>query len=218
MASEDSFIDEVTEEVRRERLYGYVRKYGWIAVLLVIVLVGGAAFNEWRKAQARAAAEARGDAVLAALEANSAAARATDLSGISAEGDALALLAMLAAAQAEDDANSRAAALDRLDALAAEPTIAPVYRDLASLKAVTLRGDSLGPAERIERLTPLTLPGAPYRPLALEALAHAEVAAGNAGEALTILTELLSDAEITQGLRQRASQLIVALGGELEAG
>ena len=32
----DSFIAEVNEEVRREQLYGYLRKYGWIAVVAVL--------------------------------------------------------------------------------------------------------------------------------------------------------------------------------------
>ncbi len=218
VANEDSFINEVTEEVRRERLFGYLRRYGWIAVVLVIILVGGAAFNEWRKAQSRAEAEARGDAVLAALEAETVGARASALTAIDAEGDAAAVLAMLAAAQAEEDQVSRDAALDRLDALAADPDIAQVYRDLAVLKSVSLRGDALPPEERLARLSALTIPGAPYRPLAQEASAHAHVAAGDTEAALEILTDLLADAEVTQGLRNRVSQLIVALGGELDAG
>ena len=45
MSNPDSFIREVTEEVRRDRLYGYVRRYGWIAALLVLLVVGGAAWN-----------------------------------------------------------------------------------------------------------------------------------------------------------------------------
>ena len=67
MSNTDSFIDEVNEEVRRDKLYGYLRRYGWIAVLVILVIVGGAAFNEYRKSQAEAKAQALGDAMLAAL-------------------------------------------------------------------------------------------------------------------------------------------------------
>ena len=56
MSDTDSFIDEVTEEVRRDRLFGLMKRYGWIAALAVLLIVGGAAWNEWRKAQDRAAA------------------------------------------------------------------------------------------------------------------------------------------------------------------
>ena len=69
MSQSESFIEEVTEEVRRDRMFGLMRRYGWIAVLLVLMLVGSAAWIEWRKAQAQAAAQAMGDAMIAALEA-----------------------------------------------------------------------------------------------------------------------------------------------------
>ena len=79
MSQSESFIEEVTEEVRRDRLYGLMRRYGWIAVLVVLALVGGAAWNEWRKAQDAAAAQATGDALIAALEADESAARVASL-------------------------------------------------------------------------------------------------------------------------------------------
>ena len=76
MSNNESFIDEVTEEVRRDKLYAGLRKYGWIGILGVLLLVGGASVNEWMKARERAAAEAAGDAILAAVGAGDAAAQA----------------------------------------------------------------------------------------------------------------------------------------------
>ena len=35
----DRFIDEVTEDLRRDRLFLMLRRYGWIAVLLILALV-----------------------------------------------------------------------------------------------------------------------------------------------------------------------------------
>jgi hypothetical protein len=52
-----------------------IRRYGWIAVLVVLALVGGAAWNEWRKARDAAQAQGLGDAMIAALEANESDAR-----------------------------------------------------------------------------------------------------------------------------------------------
>ena len=48
MSDTDSFIDEVTEEVRRDRMYLLLRRWGWVGVVAVILIVGGAAFNEVR--------------------------------------------------------------------------------------------------------------------------------------------------------------------------
>ena len=70
VSASDSFIEEVTEEGRRDRLFAMIRRYGWIAVLAVLTLVGGAAWNEWRKAQDVAAAQTLGDGIVAALEAD----------------------------------------------------------------------------------------------------------------------------------------------------
>ena len=84
MSDTDSFIDEVNEEVRRDRFYFMLKRYGWIAVLAVILLVGGAAWNEYQKAQARAEAETLGDAMFAALSAEDTAARASAFEKIEA--------------------------------------------------------------------------------------------------------------------------------------
>ena len=46
MSNPDSFIDEVTEEVRRDRLFRLFRKYGWIGVVIILGLVGGTAWTD----------------------------------------------------------------------------------------------------------------------------------------------------------------------------
>ena len=65
MSDTDSFIDEVTEEVRRDRMFFMLKRYGWIAVLAILAIVGGASWREYSKAQDRSAAQALGDGILA---------------------------------------------------------------------------------------------------------------------------------------------------------
>ena len=38
MSDTDSFIEEVTEEVRRDRLYKFLRKYAWVGILAVVTI------------------------------------------------------------------------------------------------------------------------------------------------------------------------------------
>ncbi len=217
MAQQDSFIDEVTEEVRRDRLFALFRRYGWIAVLVVAVIVGGTGWREWQRSQAEAAAEARGDAILKALDDGAPAARAEAVSALAAgeSGDLGAVIEMLAAGQATPE-EGLADARERLEALAAAPDLDPLYRDLAVLKSVILAGRDEPADDRIARLEPLTAPGAPYRVLALELTAYAQVDAGDTDAAIALFRDLVEDAESPQDLRQRASQMIVALGGSLE--
>ena len=84
MSNSDGFIEEVTEELRRDQMLAKLKRYGWIGVLAVLLIVGGAAFKEYRDAQNRAQAERLGDAMLAALESEDASARAASLQQVDA--------------------------------------------------------------------------------------------------------------------------------------
>ena len=216
MSDTDSFIDEVTEELRRDQLYRLIRKWGWIAILLVLILVGGAAFNEFRKAREAATAQALGDDILNALLSDDAPARASALAEIDADGERATLLALLQAAEQMDAGNADAAE-DALAEIAIDASQPLTYRHLAEFKLILMQGDALPAAERLTRLESLAAPGAPFRLLAEEQMALAEIDSGDEDAALTRLTAILADGEVTAGLRRRVSQLIVALGGELDA-
>jgi hypothetical protein len=216
VANTDSFINEVTEEVRRDRLFAVLRRWGWLAVVLVLLIVGGAAWNEWRKAEARAEAEARGDALLAALEANDPSAQAAALGGLRNGGPAEAVVALLAATQAAGTGREAEAA-GMLAALAADATVPQLYRDLATLKGAMLGAGETAPDARIAALEPLSAPGGAFRALALEQIALAQLEAGRRDEAIGTLTGLLGASDASAALQQRAAQLILALGGSLDA-
>lgn len=215
MSNTDSFIDEVTEEVRRDRLFKLFKRYGWIAVVIILALVGGTAWNEWRKAQERAAAEAIGDQVLAALEQEDRSARANALEQISVtEGGATAVIALLAAGEAGSEVPQEAAT--RLFAVADNPTVPQIYRQIAVLKAVGLPDSGLSIDDRRTRLEGLGAGGGLIRLLAEEQRAYLDIEAGDRDGGLDRLRQISESAEASIGLRQRVAQMILALGGELE--
>lgn len=207
----DSFIDEVTEEVRRDRLYTLMRRYGWIGLVLIAVIVGGAAWREYANARDRAAAQAWGDAVLAAQQADDpvAALAALDAAG---NADRRALGDLLAAGAAQDAGDAAAAGthLERATTEAQDPTL----RDLARLKAVLAAGDSMDPAARDAALAELSKPGAPFRLLALEQKAVALVAAGRDQDALNLIREIMSEDGVSQAMGARLTEMMITLGAE----
>ncbi|MCB1363332.1 MAG: hypothetical protein KDK02_04375 [Rhodobacteraceae bacterium] len=213
MSDIDHFIEEVTEEVRRDRLFALYKRYGWIAALLVVLLVGGAAFIEYRKAQAVAEAQRLGDDLIAALAADDAAARAAALIGVEAETPGAGAVVQLAQAAALADSGQTDAAVVALETIAANGEVAEIYRQIAAFKALTLQADSLPADDRRLRFEALARPGTPLRLLAEEQLALIDVSEGETEAALTRLQAILQDAETGRDLQQRASQLIVALGG-----
>ena len=212
MSNTDSFIDEVTDEVRRDRLYGLFRRWAWLAVVIVLGIVGAAAWVEYSRAQDRAAAQAFGDALLAALEAPDPAARIAALGAVDASRpEGRVLLALLAAGEAAAGgagADADAAAADLR--VAAEAAGLPRrYRDLAMLKAEMIAPSDVAQARLI--LGALAEPGAPYAALAEEQLALVDLRAGDLAAALERLRSLARSAAATAGLQERASQLIVTL-------
>ncbi|HMO72735.1 MAG TPA: hypothetical protein PKC84_14045 [Paracoccaceae bacterium] len=211
MSNPDSFIEEVTEEVRRDRLFALFRRYGWIAGVAVLALVGGAAFTEYRKAQGVTAAQAFGDAVLTALEAPTAADRRAALAAVPATGERAAVLNLLLASDPDED---RAATLAALDAVAGDAALPQVWRDLAVLRRVILAGAEMPLSDRRAALDPLAVPGRAFRPLALEQLAYLAVEGGDGPAAVVQLRALTQDQEAPAGLRRRAQQMIMALGGD----
>ena len=210
MSNPDSFVDEVTDAVRRDKLFAAFRKYGWIGVLLVVLIVGGAAYNEWQKSSAAARAQAFGDAALGALEQTEAAARGTALAAIAADGDQRAVQALLVAGNLEGD---KAASLAALDALIADATVAQVYRDLAVLRRVALAGAEQPIADRRTALQGVAVPGRPFRTLAEEQLAYLLIEEGQTEAALKALTALVQDQESPGAMRRRLGDVITALGG-----
>jgi hypothetical protein len=219
VSNPESFIEEVTEEVRRDRLFAIFRKYGWIAILAVVLIVGGAAFTEWQKASRAAQAKAFGDTLLTALDENSPEARRKALADAAGaangnpDGGAIQKLLL-----ASDPAGDKAGSLAALDAVASDPAISQTYRDLAVLRRVILAAADMDVSARRAALDPLAIPGRPFRTLALEQLAYLSVEAGETEAAITQLRALSNDQEAPTGLRQRASQMIEALGGQTAEG
>lgn len=214
MSQTDSFIDEVSEEVRRDRLYALARRYGWMVALVLVLIVGGAGFLEWQKAQQRAAAQAKGDQIFAALDSGTAASRAAALSDIDADGVAGALVQMLAAAELAQVDVTRSG--EMLKALTEDPDLPPVYQQLALLKLIMLRDYPMFSDEKISRLEPMTAPGAPFRVLAMEQLAMLHMDNGETDKALDLLRPIMTDADASPAQRLRAQQVFIVLGGDLE--
>lgn len=215
MSDTDSFIEEVTEEVRRDRLFAWVKRYGWIVICVVLLTVGAAAFYEYRKAQSTAQAQAFGDNVLAALDSNAAEERALALAGIETGADGSASVLGLLRAKELFEAGNIADAKAALQQVSDDSTAPLVYRQVATFKLLALQTDDLSVEERSAGYQALIGGNPQLGVLAEEQLALLDIEQGKTKEAIAALSSIVQDAEATAGLKRRATQLIIALGGEL---
>ncbi len=214
MSNPESFIDEVTEEVRRDRLFAAFRKYGWIGALIVLGIVGGTAYREWSILSEASRAQAFGNGVLAALDQSAPEARRAALAEVPATGAQVAVLKLL---ESSDPTENQAETLAALESLSADASLPQSYRDLAVLRRVIVAGAAMPLADRRRALEGIAPPGREFRTLAQEQLAYLLIEEGKPDAAITALRALITDQEAPVGLRRRAEQMITALGGETAA-
>ena len=216
MSDSDSFIQEVTEELKRDRMLALWKRYGVFVIALLVLLVVGAAGNSWWKHHKEQQARDASAALMAAADLKTPEEQAKAYQELAQKGEAP-LVARFRAAAAYVAAGDTAKALDILDAIAANGETDRVYSDLAALKAIDLRTPTQSPDKTIEQLGPLTEEGRPYRLLALEARAAAYISAGEQDKARTDLQTIMGDQFVTNELRQRVTQLLAALGPAAES-
>ncbi len=193
MSDTDSFIEEVSEEVRRDRLYKVLRKYAWVGILAVVTIVGGTAYLEFQKAQARTEAEAVGTAIIKALDISNSEERAEELKKVEvSNSEAKAIVAMLLAAEEISLENYEAAS--------------------ASLNAILISHGNIEDNLILAGFKEMASPGNPFRLLAEEQIALLMLKTQDFEAAVDTLKSILEDAELTDTIRQRVSQLLMSLG------
>lgn len=214
MADRDTFIDEVSEELRRDRMLRLWRRWGPWIVGVIVLLVIAAGVASWLENQDEAEAREAGAALIAISEMDGARDRAEMYADMAAEREGgVALVARLSQAAALAEAGDADAAAAALEAVESDGSVAPVYRSLAGLKAAMLRAPSRTPEEREQALAPHLAEGQPFRLLALERRAVARLEAGNLEGARADIDAALADPMLSPTLRQRLEQLSLLTGG-----
>ena len=211
MSESDSFIQEVTEEVRQDRMFALWKKWGPFILAAIVLVVGAAALWSWNNARQRAEAEARGAALLAPN-----ADRQALVDRIEPPARIVAEFAAAAELARSGDAADLAEAVRRYRGIAARGDIAEHYRQLALLQAVRLEAVSADPSAALTELAPL-IDGSPYALLARELAAALHLKAGDREAAHAELQAILADPRATSSLRLRAQELLTASGGDLPA-
>jgi len=212
VSESDSFISEVTEEVRRDRLFKTFKKYLWVLVLVVVAIVGGTVYNEVSKSSKEKQARATGDMLQAAALANDPDA----LQAIASQDTSASVVARFQLSSSLAAAGNIEGAVGALEEITADRDLSAAYTELAWLKIIMLNGANMDAAERNDIINSLVQETSAYRLLGIEQRALQSIRDGNTDAALDDLARILADESLSQGLRNRAQQLTISLGGTLE--
>jgi hypothetical protein len=210
-------FDEVEEDLRAERARKLAQRWGGVALgVALLAIAGTAGWQAWRWNEARqAAASAETYLTLHRASEREGADLATTGSGFAALGRespaGYRTLARLRAAALKAETGDQVAAQALWAEVAADREADPLYRDLATLLAVTHALDSGDPAQLAARIAPLTVEGNPWRASAREAQALLAIRRGANEEARRILEALVADLAAPQGVRERAQRVAAGL-------
>lgn len=215
-AQQDVFLREVDDALREAELKSILSRYGKpIGGAIAAGLVMLAGYLWWDNSTKQAAGERSEQATIALdkLEAGNAAAALADLESLTKDGSdgSKAAAAMTRAAilvqqgKAEDGAKAFAA-------IAADEVAPQAYRDLATIREVSLRFEAMQPQQVIDRLKPLAVPGNAWFGSAGELVGMAYLKLGKPDQAGPLFAAIGKNTEVPTTLRTRMRQVAGQLG------
>jgi hypothetical protein len=215
-AQEDVLLREVDDAVRQDQYAEAAQKYGKTALAVVVAALALFAAYLWWQNRLDASRERESEALVAAMdqvEKGNLASGTTSLSPLVADGHsgAQASARLLKAGIAMEQGKSADAAR-MFDEVAADGSAPKAYRDLATVRAVAARYETMKPADVIARLKPLAVPGNAWFGPAGEMVAMAYLDQGKSAEAGALFGAIAKDKDTPDTLKARARQMAGLLG------
>lgn len=214
--SNNAFLREVDEELRKDQALDFWKRYGKLTVAAIVLALAAFAGWLWWQQHRQNVASAQGvefGKALDELGANQPKAAAPRLDVLAKQGtEGYAALARFTQADIllqQDDLKGAAAKF--AEVAGDEGTAAPL-RDLALIRQTSAEYDSLTPQVVIDRLRPLAVKGGAWFGTAGEMTAVAHLRMGRRDLAGRMFGEIAADEGVPQSIRQRAVQMAGVLG------
>lgn len=214
--NEQTFFREVDEELRRDQLSGFWRRYGrLVMVAIVVALLVLAGYLYWQHDREKRAgvdgellsgalrdvADNRPDAARPAL----AKLADSDFAGYRAA-------ARLTTAALVLDKGDPKAAATQYGAVAADASLPEPFRDLALVRQTAVQYDTLPPQMVVDRLKPLAVAGNPWFGSAGELVALAYRKMGKTDLSGQMFVAMAKDKTVPETIRARAVRLAGEMG------
>lgn len=216
--SDDSFIREVEEELRSDRLKSFWDNYKYFVIGgAVAIVVATAGYRYWQH-YTNSVAAASGDRFLAAINFSNDGKHdeaIAELEGLSSDGSgqypALAKIRLAAEYAKNGDPEK---AIEAFNSIADDSGFDETLRKVARLRAGLLLVDHGDYDAVSERLQSMADTGKSFRHSAREALGLAAWKAKKYDEALIWFTSIDEDVQAPQGVRERARIMLALLAGK----
>ena len=212
----ETFLREVDDNLRRDQLEGFAKKYGWLigtAVVLFLLASGGVIYWQNYKQQRAEKQVEQLTEVFRNISTGNSAGAAQQIQPLTESGSkgvrATALFTRAALALEKNDAKS---ATEIYRNIAGDSSLPQPYRDAALLRQTALEFDTLQPQQIVSRLSPLAKPGSPWFGSAGEMTAMALIKQGQKDQAAQLFVAIARDKSVPDTIRARAVQIAGSLG------
>ena len=219
--SNDTFVQEVEENLRRDRMTDFFKSYGkWIAVAVVLGLAAIGGWIYWEEQQKRTSSD-QSEKLHALLTDLSAGKTQTVPQRVAelekSHSDVVRASASLTDAAVALEKNNRSAAIAKYRELVNDRDLAQPFRDVATVRLTALEFDTIKPEEVIARLQPLAKAGNPWFGSAGEMTALALMKQNKNAEAGRLFAAIAADNQVPSSIRSRAVQVAGTLGVDASA-
>lgn len=210
-ASNQAFLREVDEELRREQLFNAGRRWGGTiaaAVIAALVVLGGWMLWLHHRDTARGETAEQLQAALDGVETGAPTGGAAPLAPIAdGSGAAYRSIARFAQADVKLKAHDLKGAAAIFGSVVDDTGASPAFRNLALVRQTAAEIDTLPPATVLTRLRTLAVPGNPYFGSAGELAAIAYLRLGKPAAAAALFSQIGADENVPESIRQRAVQM-----------
>ena len=212
----ETFVREVEENLRRDQMRDFAKKYGGLIIALVVLfLAASGGWIYWQQYQQK-----RSEQQVEQLAEVYKSIASSNFTGVPQKLDQLSksgskavrASALFTRAAIALDQNDTKLAIAKFEEAANDSGLPKPYRDIALIRQTTLQFDQLQPQEVISRMEPLAKPGNPWFGSAGELTAVALLKEGKKDEAGRLYGAIAADRGVPDTIRARAVQIASSLG------
>jgi hypothetical protein len=217
----ETFLREVDENLRRDRMRDFAKQYGtWLIAAVILFLAASGGWIYWQHYQQQRSEQQVEQLaqVYKDIGTGSTTGAAPQLDTLSNSGrKAVGASAKFVRAALALQQNDLKAATARYQELANDNSLPQPYRDIALIRQTALEFDQIPPQDVIGRLAPLAKPGTPWFGTAGEMTALAMIKQGNKSEAGRLLAAIAKDKNVPESIRDRTLQIAGSLGVDVSS-
>ena len=212
----ETFLREVDENLRRDQMRDFAKKYGnWLIAAIILFLAASGGYIWWQQHQVKRS-EAQVEQVSTIYQdiAGGKSAKAPQqLDELAKSGNkAVRASALFTSAALALEKNDNKLAIAKYREISGDGGFPQSYRDVALIRQTALEFDQIKPDEVISRMSTFAKPGNPWFGTAGEMTALAMIKKGKRDQAGRLFAAIAKDKTVPDAIRARSVQIAGSLG------